>query len=81
MPNIIHIYVKQCEIMQKKLMKTLKRPNSLFLQCEINSVVLKQGKTRKTEETKRKLLKFFKCHTLSGAYHVKADVLTFPKIW
>ena len=37
----MHIYAKQCEILQKKLMKNLKRTNSLFLQGEASSAVLK----------------------------------------
>ena len=59
MLNIIHIYAKRCEIMQKKSMKTLKRPNSLFLHCEISSVVLKTRKIRKTRQTKTRITQNF----------------------
>ena len=38
-------------------------------------------KTPKLEELKRKLLKILKRYDLNRGYHVKADVLTFPKMW
>ena len=44
-------------------MKKLKRANSLFLQCEISSAVLKHGLLMKLI---RELLKIFKYYTLSG---------------
>ena len=50
--NLMYIYQKQCENMQKKSMKVLKRPNSVFLQGDVRSSVLKTQKTRKTRETK-----------------------------
>ena len=59
MLNMIHIYVKQCEIMQKKSMKTLKRQYSLFFHCEISSMVLKTRKIRKTRQTKTRITQNF----------------------
>ena len=59
-------------------MKKLKRPNSLFLQWEVSSVVLKTGKLGKL---KRELLQIFKHYTPSRGYHVKADVLTISEMW
>ena len=59
----MHIYAKQCEIMQKKSMKEVKRPNSLFLQLENSSAVLKHEQLGKL---KRELLKIFKYYTISG---------------
>ena len=41
----MHIYAKQCEIMQKKSMKEVKRPNSLFLQ---GGVVKKLARPKST---------------------------------
>ena len=46
-----------------KSMKKLKRPNSLFLEWEVSSVVLKTGKLGKL---KCELLKIFKYYTTSG---------------
>ena len=43
-------------------MKRLKRPNSLFLQGEVSSAVLKPGKLGKL---KRELLKIFKYYAIS----------------
>ena len=43
----------------KKLMKTLKRQNSLFFHCEISSVVLKTRKIRKTRQTKTRITQNF----------------------
>ena len=45
---LLYIYAKLCKILQK-MMKKLKRPNSLFLQGGVSSAVLKTWKTRKTE--------------------------------
>ena len=46
---LVYIYAKQYEILQKKSMKKLKRPKSLFLQWEVSSSVLKTWKTRETK--------------------------------
>jgi len=45
---LLYIYAKLCKILQK-MMKKLKRPNSLFLQGGVSSAVLKTWKTRKTK--------------------------------
>jgi len=74
----MHIYDKQCEIMQKNQWKS---PN-IQIQCFYNGTVLKMPKkTQKLEKLKRKLLKILKRYDLSGWYHVKADVLSFQKMW
>ena len=48
----MHIYHIQCENMQKKSVKELKRPNSVFYAGYVRSSVLKTQKTRKTRKTK-----------------------------
>ena len=73
----MHIYAKQYEIMQKQLVKKFKRQNWLFLQCKISSVVLKTWKTRENENYS----KFSNTISYPGGYHVKADVLSYPKMW
>jgi len=40
----MHIYDKQCEIIQKKTMEKLKLPDSVFLQGDVGSSVLKTQK-------------------------------------
>ena len=75
----MHIYAKQYEIMQKKMMEKLKRQNSLFLQCKVSSVVLKTWKTR---ETKTQITQNFQIlYPIQGGYHVKAYVPRIPKMW
>ena len=56
--HLMYIYHKQCENMQK-LMKELKRPNSVFYAGYVRSSVLKTKKTGKQEKLKRELLKIF----------------------
>ena len=77
----MHIYDKQCEIMQKNQWKS---PNSQ-IQCFYNgtSVLLTQElcaenakKTQKLEKLKRKLLM-----TYLGCYHVEGHVQSIPKMW
>jgi len=48
----MHIYDKQCEIMQKKPMEELQLPDSLFLQGDGRSSGLKTLKTAKNMKTK-----------------------------
>ena len=58
----MHIYDKQCEIMQKKSMEESKHSDSVFLQwnCAENA-----KKTQKIEKLKRKLLTTLKRYVLS----------------
>ena len=58
----MHIYDKQCEIMQKKSMEESKHSDSVFLQwdCAENA-----KKTQKLEKLKRKLLKILNRYDLS----------------
>ena len=57
----MHIYDKQCEIMQKKSMEESKHSDSVY-----NGTVLKTPKkTQKLEKQKRKLLKIWKRYDLS----------------
>ena len=72
-PILMHIYAKQCEIMQKKSMKRLKRPNSLFLQGEVSSVVLKTWKTR---ETKTRITQNFQI-----LYHIQGTTIEKLTSW
>ena len=61
-PILMHIYDKQCEIMQKNQWKS---PN-IQIQCFYNGTVLKTPKkTQKLEKLKRKLLKILKRYDLS----------------
>ena len=55
----MHIYDKQCEIMQTKSMEELKLPDSVFLQGDGRSSVLKTLKTTKTKETKMPVSQIF----------------------
>ena len=48
----MHIYDKQCEIIQKKSMVGPKLPDSVFLQGGVRSSVLKMQKTKQTKQTK-----------------------------
>ena len=74
----MHIYDKQCEIMQKNQWKS---PN-IQIQCFYNGTVLKTPKkTQKLEKLKRKLLIFFKGVTYLGWYHGKGHVQSIPKMW
>ena len=59
----MHIYDKQCEIMQKKSMEGSKHSDWVFLQwdCAENA-----KKTQKLEKLKRKLLKILKRYDLSS---------------
>ena len=58
----MHIYDKQCEIMQKKSMEESKHSDWVFLQW--NSAE-NAKKTQKLEKLKRKLLKTLKRYDLS----------------
>ena len=53
----MHIYDKQCEIMQKKSIEKSKHSDSVFLQWDCAE---KAQKTQKLENLKRKLLKILK---------------------
>ena len=64
---LVYIYAKQCEILQKKSIKKLKRPNSLFLQWEVSSSVLKTWKTR---ETKTRITQNFQI-----LYHIQGGTI------
>ena len=70
MPNNMKSY--------KKMDEKARTAKFTFLQCKISSVVLKHGKVGKL---KSELLKIFKYYTLSRGYHVKANVLSYPKMW
>ena len=74
--HILQNNALQCEILQKKSMKKLKRPNSLFLQGKVSSVVLKAWKTRKT---KTWITQNFQIPY--PIHHVKAHVLRISKRW
>ena len=50
-PILMHIYDKQCEIIQKKSMEQLKLPDSVFLQGDVMSSVLKTQKNTETRQT------------------------------
>ena len=64
----------------KNSMKTLKRPNSLFLHCEISSVVLKTRKIRKTGQTKTWITQNFQIlYPIQGGTMWK--LLSYPKMW
>ena len=59
-------------------MEESKHSDSVFLQwdCAENA-----KKTQKLEKLKRKLLKILNMYGLYGGFHVKANVLSFPKMW
>ena len=55
----MHIYDKQCGIMQKKSMEGFKLSDSVFLQWDVRSSVLKTPKNAKTRETKTQITQTF----------------------
>ena len=59
-------------------MEESKHSDSVFLQWDCAQTA---KQTQKLEKLKRKLLKLFKGYDLYRGYHVKADVLSFPKMW
>ena len=55
----MHINDKQCGIMQKKSMEGSKLSDSVFLQWDVRSSVLKTPKNTKTRETKTQITQNF----------------------
>ena len=61
----MHIYDKQCEIMQNKSMEESKLSDLVFLQWDVRSSVLKTLKNTKTRETKTQITQILKRYDLS----------------
>ena len=75
-PILMHIYDKQCEIMQKNQWKS---PN-IQIQCFYNGTVLKTPKkTQKLEKLKRKLLKILHYRTV-WCGHISVEFLRVYQI-
>ena len=62
-------------------MEKLKLPDSVFLQGDDRSSVLKIQKTQKLGKLKHPLLIFSNIKTHPGLYHVKEHAQGFPKLY
>ena len=76
----MHIYDKQCGIMQKNQWKGPNFQIRCFTMGRQELCAENAQKTPKLEKLKRKLLNVLKRYDLYGWYHGKGDVLRIPKM-